>query len=104
MKAIYALGVGRATPIFIELAESCGYRVVGLYHYDDSRTGEMDHGFPILGSFDDLFNSDVGGRNFVLTMGNMKIKLLETKLQSLYFNLCTLIFTLSILKINVKFI
>ena len=74
MKEIYALGVGRATPVFIELAESCGYRVVGLYHYDDSRTGEMDHGFPILGSFDDLFNSDVSGRNFVLTMGNMKIK------------------------------
>ena len=74
MKEIYALGVGRATPIFIELAEACGYRVVGLYHYNDSRTGETDHGFPILGSFDDLFNSDVRGRNFVLTMGNMKIK------------------------------
>lgn len=74
MKEIYALGVGHATPVFIELAEACGYRVVGLYHYNASRTGEQDHGFPILGSFSDLFNSDIKGRNFVLTMGDMKIK------------------------------
>lgn len=74
MKEIYALGVGHATPVFIELAEACGYRVVGLYHYNASRTGEHDHGFPILGSFEDLFKSNINGRNFVLTMGDMKIK------------------------------
>ena len=68
MKEIYALGVGHATPVFIELAEACGYKVVGLYHYNDTRTGELDHGFPILGSFDDLLNSDIKGRCFVLTM------------------------------------
>ena len=57
MKEIYALGVGHGTPIFIELAEACGYKVGGLYHYNDARTGESDHGYIILGSFNDLLNS-----------------------------------------------
>lgn len=73
-KEIYFLGVGHATPIFIELAEACGYTVKGLYHYNDERTGETDHGFPILGSFDDLYQQDLTGKMFVLTMGNMSIK------------------------------
>ena len=73
-KEIFALGVGHGTPIFIELAEACGYEVVGLYHYDGSRTGEVDHGFEILGSFEDLYRSDVRGKSFVLTMGDMRIK------------------------------
>ena len=74
MKNIFALGIGHATPFLIELAEECGYIVKGLYHYDDSRTGEFDHGFPILGSFNDLLNSDLTGQAFVLTMGDMRIK------------------------------
>ena len=74
MKEIYALGVGHATPVFIELAEACGYKVVGLYHYNDQRTREMDHGYEILGSFSDLFQSDVKDKHFVLTMSDMLIK------------------------------
>lgn len=45
-KGIYPLGVGHATPLFIEPAEACGYHVVGLYHYNEERTGETDHGRP----------------------------------------------------------
>lgn len=71
---IFLLGVGHATPIFIELAEACGYTVKGLYHYNDERTGEMNHGFPILGSFDGLYQQNLTGKMFVLTMGNMSIK------------------------------
>lgn len=74
MKDIYLLGIGRGTPIFIELAEACGYNVVGLYHYIDGRTGEYDHGIKILGSFKDLFTSDIHDMNFALTMGDMSIK------------------------------
>lgn len=74
-KNIYVLGVGHATPIFIELAEACGYTVKGLYHYNNERTGEVDHGFPILGSFDNLYQQqDLTDKMFVLTMGNMVIK------------------------------
>lgn len=74
-RLIYALGVGHNTPVFIDLAEACGYRVIGLYHYNDERTGEVDHGFDILGSFDDLFSKgDLSGMNFLLTMGDNKIR------------------------------
>lgn len=73
-KNIFLLGVGHGTPIFIELAEACGYHVKGLYHYNDERTGEFDHGYKILGSFEDLFLQDLNGINFCLTMGDMSIK------------------------------
>lgn len=75
MKKIYALGVGHNTPVFIDLALDCGYEVVGLYHYNDDRTGEKDHGYEILGSFDDLFSKkSLQGLNFLLTMGDSKIR------------------------------
>ena len=74
MKQIYALGVGHNTPVFIDLALACGYEVVGLYHYNGERTGQLDHGFEILGSFDDLFAQSMEGKNFLLTMGDCKIK------------------------------
>lgn len=75
MKQIYALGVGHNTPVLIDLAEACGYQVVGLYHYNDTRTGEIDHGFEILGSFNDLFAKEsLVGMQFVLTMGDSKIR------------------------------
>ena len=74
-KHIYALGVGHNTPVFIDLAESCGYKVEGLFHYNDTRTGEIDHGFKILGSAENLLAcGNLDGKNFLLTMGDMKIR------------------------------
>jgi sugar O-acyltransferase (sialic acid O-acetyltransferase NeuD family) len=73
-KEIYALGVGHNTPVFVDLAEACGYRVAGLYHYNNTRTGELDHGIPILGSFKDLFSEGLRSKNILLTMGNMRIR------------------------------
>ena len=75
MKKIYALGVGHNTPVFIDLALDCGYEIVGLYHYNGDKTGEVDHGYKILGSFDDLFlRKSLQGLNFLLTMGDSKIR------------------------------
>lgn len=75
MKEIYALGVGHNTPVFIDLAEACGYIIKGLYHFDSSRTGSENYGFSVLGSFDDLFSSDsLYGKNYLLTMGDSKIR------------------------------
>lgn len=74
-KNIYVLGVGHNTPVFIDLALACGYRILGLYHYNEERTGKKDHGFDIIGSFDDLFSKkDLAGMNFLLTMGDNKIR------------------------------
>ena len=80
MKQLYALGIGHNTPVFIDLAEQCGFEVLGLYHYNDKRTGEVDHGFDILGSFDDLFlHEDLSGKSFLLTMGDSEIRANLTK-------------------------
>lgn len=79
-KIIYALGVGHNTPVFIDLAMSTGYQIGGLYHYNSDRTGECDHGFKILGSFDELFAlPSLEGKAFLLTMGDTKIKEQLTK-------------------------
>lgn len=74
MKEIYVLGVGGSTPVFIDLAEDCGYKIAGLYHYNSDRTGGYEHGYPILGSFDDLYQSDIRGTMFLLSQGDMKIR------------------------------
>ena len=74
MKELYALGIGFTTPVFIEIAIDCGYTIAGLYHYNNDRTGEMDHGYKILGSFEDLFSQDLTGKLFLLTMGDMRIR------------------------------
>jgi UDP-perosamine 4-acetyltransferase len=73
-KSIYILGVGHNTAVYIDLVESLGYEILGLFHYDDSRTGEVDHGFSILGSFEDMFAQGVQGKNFALSMGNNSIR------------------------------
>ena len=79
-KQLYALGVGHNTPVFVDLAEQCGYHVLGLYHYNDERTGEEDHGLRILGSFDDLFSkNNLSDKKFLLTMGNSDIRAELTK-------------------------
>ena len=92
-KKIYALGVGHNTPVFIDLAESCGFEVCGLYHYNSERTGEQDHGFEIIGSFDDLFSqSSLEGMSFLLTMGDNRIRsTLSEKITSMGGDVPTLI-------------
>lgn len=74
-KEIYVLGVGHNTPVFIDLALACGYSVAGLYHYTEGRTGETDHGFKVLGTFEDLLRqSTLEGKCFLLSMGDIEIR------------------------------
>lgn len=98
-KLIYALGIGHNTPVFIDLAEACGYKIAGLYHYDDTRTGEIDHGLKIIGSFNDLYSKeDLTGMNFLLTMGDNKIRTeISNRLRQLGGNVPTLIHPLSVI-------
>ncbi|MBQ5606428.1 MAG: transferase [Prevotella sp.] len=71
---IYVLGVGASTPVFCEIASACGYDIIGLYHYNGERTGDIINGIKVLGSFDDLFNRDIKGQNFMLSMGDPQIR------------------------------
>ncbi|RGX75809.1 transferase [Bacteroides stercorirosoris] len=75
VKNIYVLGIGHNTPVFVDLAEACGYTIAGLYHYNDDRTGQVDHDFEIVGSFEYLFSKgDLSGMDFLLTMGDNMIR------------------------------
>lgn len=81
---VYVLGIGGSTPLFMDLALSCGVRIAGLFHYNDERTGDYEYGYPILGSFADLFKLDLQGKCFLLSQGNMKIrKDITVKIRSL---------------------
>ena len=74
-REFYVLGVGHNTSVYLDLVEACGYTIKGLYHYNDERVGELDHGYPILGSFDDLFSlNSLEGMNFALSQGDNKIR------------------------------
>ena len=80
---IYILGIGHNTPVFMDYVWDCGYNIGGLYHYCSNFDYIETKGYPLLGTFDDLFASCVRGKQFLLTMGNMDIrkKLTERILQ-----------------------
>jgi len=74
-KDIYILGVGRNTEVFIDLAESCGFNPIGLYHYNEERQGELIHGVRIIGSNDSLFlNNSLTGKQFAISVGDNTIR------------------------------
>lgn len=74
-KEIFILGIGHNTIVYIDLVEACGYKVAGLYHYNDERTGEFIHGYPIIDSNNNLFNSKtLEGKSFAISVGNNKIR------------------------------
>lgn len=72
--SINVLGIGHNTPVFMDLALDCGYEIAGLFHYNNDRTGESDHGYKIEGSFEDLLAQDLSGKRFLLTMGDNKVR------------------------------
>lgn len=72
---IFILGVGHNTIVYIDLVETCGYEVAGLYHFNDDITGEYIHGYPIIDSNINLFkNESLQGLNFAISVGNNKIR------------------------------
>lgn len=75
MQEIYILGVGHNTALTIELAEACGYRVAGLYHYCEGMTGQKMCGVDVLGTHDELLaEPSLYGRCFALSMGDNDIR------------------------------
>jgi sugar O-acyltransferase (sialic acid O-acetyltransferase NeuD family) len=72
---IYILGVGRNTEVYIDLAEVCGYKVIGLFHYKDDRVGESIHKIPIIDSNTNLFNRQtLKDMRFAISVGDNKIR------------------------------
>lgn len=73
-KEIYVLGIGIASMVYLEHAEACGYKIAGLYHYNEERTGEVICGHKIIGSFNEMFAAGVKGKYFLLTQGKMSLR------------------------------
>jgi sugar O-acyltransferase (sialic acid O-acetyltransferase NeuD family) len=73
-KEIYLIGVGNYTEVIIELAIDCGYTIKGLYHYNNDRTGEQVMGITIIGSIDDLYKSNLKGKQFAVTIGENQLR------------------------------
>ncbi|HHX61234.1 MAG TPA: transferase [Epulopiscium sp.] len=73
-KEIYILGVGNNTAVYIDLVEACGYTPVGLYHYNNDKTGEKLLGVPIIDCNDNLLKQDLRGKSFALSMGDNKLR------------------------------
>lgn len=71
---IYILGVGRNTIVYIDLVESCGYTVAGLYHYDNSKVGDSYFGHKIIGCTEDLLSSDLTDKLFAISVGDNQIR------------------------------
>ena len=60
--------------MYIDLIEKCGYHVAGLYHYEKGRTGELYFGYKIVGTHDELFTSDLSGKQFAISVGDNEIR------------------------------
>lgn len=73
-KDIYILGVGHNTIVYIDLVESCGYHVSGLFHYEKGRKGEKYFGHEIIGDEEELFSSDLSGKLFAISVGDNEIR------------------------------
>lgn len=71
---LYILGIGGNTIVTIDLAEACGFRIGGLYHYEQGRTNEQLFGHNIIGSNEELFSSDIMGMKFALSMGDNDVR------------------------------
>lgn len=69
-KDIYILGTGHNTIITIDLAELCGYHIIGIYHFLEDRVNENYFGHRIIGSNKELFSLDLSGKKFAISVGN----------------------------------
>jgi len=73
-KEISLIGVGKYTEVIIELARSCGYNVVELYHYNNERDNERVMGVLIVGSVKDLLQKNLTNKLFAVTVGDNLIR------------------------------
>lgn len=73
-KSIIIIGAGTYGEVMFELAESCGYQVVGFLDEDDNKLGEEVMGVKVEGKFSDWKVEDIRNKNFVVAIGNNKIR------------------------------
>lgn len=74
MTEITLLGAGLYAAPMIDLARACGFEPSVIYDGTPERVGQNVLGVPVVGTDDDLFATDLAGRNFVIAIGNNRIR------------------------------
>ena len=74
MKDIYIIGAGTYGEVMYELAEACGYNVVGYFDEDDDKIGTEVMGVKVIGKFSECEYSEIAEKNFIVAIGNNKIR------------------------------
>lgn len=75
---IFIIGAGKYAAAIIDLAEACGYSVVGLYDDNLSKAGKEILGKQVLGIVDYKSNISAGA-NYVVAIGNNSSRLSISK-------------------------
>jgi sugar O-acyltransferase (sialic acid O-acetyltransferase NeuD family) len=71
---IYIVGAGTYGEAMCELANILGYNVEGFYDDDYEKHGKLLMGVKIIDSFNNLKNEDFLDKNFIVAVGNNKIR------------------------------
>ena len=74
MKEIYIIGAGTYGEAMYELAETCGYKVIGYLDEDDSKLGTDVMGVKVIGKFSEYDADKIKGNNFIVAIGNNKTR------------------------------
>lgn len=74
MKDIYIIGAGTYGEAMYELAEDCGYNVIGYLDEDDTKLNKIVMGVKVVGKFSEYGADEIRGKDFVVAIGNNKIR------------------------------
>lgn len=74
MKEIYIIGAGTYGEVMYELAEDCGYKVIGYLDEDNQKINTYVMGVKVVGKFSDYKDEEIRGKSFLVAIGNNKIR------------------------------
>lgn len=73
-KKIYIIGAGTYGEAMYELAEILGYEIAGFFDEDEEKQRRLVMNVEVLGKFSDLDEVDIEEKNFIVAIGNNKIR------------------------------
>ena len=77
-KDIFIIGAGTYGAVIGDLAEVCGYSVIGFYDDDLSKVGKSIIGKPVLGKLDPEMNISANA-NYAIAIGNNEVRVSKSK-------------------------
>ena len=74
VKEVYIVGAGTYGEATCELAETLGFNVIGFYDEDEIKLNTYVMNHRVLGKFSDLTREDIKNKNFIVAIGNNKVR------------------------------